>query len=117
MKTSYFGGLKKVKPPLYPVAICRSIPKWYTGRVYQKLAPTFAELQLGPEEFDTAYAARLAELDPREVWEQLGPDAVLICFEKPGEPCHRCAVAKWLEAALGVSVPELTDDAQPSLFD
>ena len=114
MKTSYFGGLKKVKPPYYPVAICRSIPKWYTGRVYQALAPTYAELNLPPDEFDAAYAARLAALNPREVFEELGENAVMICFEKPGEVCHRCAVAKWLEAALGVSVPELTE---PTLFD
>jgi hypothetical protein len=45
-------------------------------------------------------------LDPRELYEALGEEAVLLCWEKPGEGCHRRLVAEWFEASLGVVVPE-----------
>jgi hypothetical protein len=36
----------------------------------------------------------------------LGENAVLLCWEKPWDACHRCLVAEWLEAALGLEIPE-----------
>jgi hypothetical protein len=57
------------------------------------------------------YWARLEGLDPQHVYRDLvalaGPDALLCCHEKPGVPCHRLIVSSWLEATLGIHVPEL----------
>lgn len=62
-------------------------------------------------EFDAAYCAQLDALDPCSVYGELvalaGPEALLLCHEKPGVPCHRLTVAYWLEAALGIEIPEL----------
>ena len=61
--------------------------------------------------FDAAYTDQLAALDPRRVYQDLvalgGPNALLLCHEKPDVPCHRLTVARWLEAALGIYVSEL----------
>jgi len=48
----------------------------------------------------------LCKLDAAKVVEDLGSDAVLLCWEAPGKFCHRRLVAAWLEEALGIEVPE-----------
>lgn len=68
-------------------------------------------LKMEATAFDALYWARLEALDPRQVYSDLvalaGPDALLLCHEKPGVPCHRLIVSSWLEATLGIRVPEL----------
>lgn len=49
----------------------------------------------------------LSKLDPGEVYAELGDDAILLCWERPGAFCHRQLVAGWFEEKLGASVPEL----------
>ncbi len=91
------------------VAIVRYLPRWqpFRGRVYQALAPTRGMFRMSDADFDRAFAAHLAKLDPRKVYDDLGPDAVLLCYEQVGYKCHRRAVAEYLEAALGIEIPEL----------
>jgi hypothetical protein len=50
---------------------------------------------------------RLDSLDPKQVAEDLGLDAVLLCSESFNIRCHRRLVAEWLEEKLGTVVPEL----------
>jgi hypothetical protein len=64
-------------------------------------------LKMPDEEFEPLMRAILAALDPHEVAERLGPHAVLLCWEKPFQLCHRRMVAEWLEEALGLEIPEL----------
>ena len=54
-----------------------------------------------------AYQKILDGLDPQKVFEDLGEDAILPCWEAPGKFCRRHLVAAWLEEKLGVQVPEL----------
>lgn len=49
----------------------------------------------------------LDKLNPQEVYEELGQDAILICWEGTGKFCHRHIVAEWLSTNLGVEVIEL----------
>jgi hypothetical protein len=109
MFTSYFGNLKNIPPVLEPVCIARGKPRFvkFNGRVELALAPTPAMLKMPRDQFDAAFAAQLATLDPKEIQARLGDNAVLLCWEKPGEGCHRRIVAEWLEAALGIVIPEL----------
>jgi len=90
------------------VAICRGIPCWYKGRRYPLLAPDWQLIKIEDEQlFRKLYFEQvLSNLDPRQVYEDLGPDAVMLCWESPGKFCHRRLVAEWLEKALGISVPE-----------
>jgi hypothetical protein len=117
------------------IAVCRYMPRWmrFSGRKYSALAPTSAMLKMDSDTFDAAYYAQLAALNPRQVFADLvalaGVEALLLCHEKPGAPCHRLTVARWLETALGIDVPELDapivglrtvisgKDTRPSLTD
>jgi uncharacterized protein YeaO (DUF488 family) len=68
----------------------------------------------------------LGKLSPTEVYENLidmpgksdKNHLALLCYEKPGDPCHRRVVAKWLEEGNNVSVPEfvLGETGQIHLF-
>lgn len=89
------------------VAISIGIPSWYKGRRCLDLAPSRAMLKMTAEEYDEHYAAKLARLDPVQIYNRLGKDAILLCWEKPFEKCHRRWVAEWLEEALGIEIPEM----------
>jgi hypothetical protein len=58
-------------------------------------------------------------LDVHQVLADLSNEAILCCYEPPGQPCHRRSVAKWIERQTGLVVPELTlppPDARLTLF-
>ena len=119
MFTSNFHNLAAIKPPLYPVAISRGSPRWMkggwlqhvqpgiVGRVDKRLAPTAAALKASNDEYDRAFNEILRGLDPRKVYDELGENAVLLCFCSHGRFCHRRVVGEWFEFHLGVVVPEL----------
>jgi len=74
-------------------------------------------LKMTNGEYRAAYQEILDRLDPRKVYQELGEDAILLCWEKPGEFCHRRLVAEWLERELGVEVPEYAEpEKHPGLF-
>lgn len=60
------------------------------------------------------YTKVLKPLNPQEVYKNLGENAVLLCFEKPTQFCHRHLVGAWLEMNLGIKVDEygFENDAQ-----
>lgn len=107
MFTSYFANLKKLPTNLEPVSIAVGNPVWYRGRRCIELAPTRAMLKMSPDDYNRHYDAILAKLDPKSIYDQLGENAVMLCWEKPGESCHRRRVAEWLESALGVTITEI----------
>ena len=91
-------------------AISRGLPRFYDGKVYEPLRPTRQMLRAGDEGFDRMYSELLSKLDPRKVLEDLGTEAILLCWENPAphwHKCHRRLVAEWLEAALGIEITEM----------
>lgn len=116
MFTGYFGKVKS-----YPqnkgykfVSIAR-FNKFWQGEEYKKLAPPAEIIKIEDEELYTKlyYEKVLNKLSPRQVYEELGDNAVLLCYEKWTDIengntfCHRRIVAKWLENNLGIRVEEL----------
>ena len=108
MKTSCFKKYKGNNG----VAISLYIPTLWTGEVYKALAPTpsiFYDIKAGridTDEYTRRYNLEVLEkLDPQQVFNDL-KDKVLLCYEMPGDFCHRRLVAEWLFANLGVFVPE-----------
>lgn len=113
--TSYFANLKNVPNPL---SISGKAPHWYSGPQFKVLAPKWAFFSAYKKgEIDAiGYTERynaevLAPLDPEEIAERIvelaGPNATLLCYEKPGDFCHRRLVAAWLDERLKIKVPEL----------
>ena len=109
MKTSYFSKYKGTEA----VAISGGIPLWYKGRWYNQLAPKYWFFQKYKKDRDKEHYIEcynrdvLGQLDAQTVYNQLGEDAVLLCYEKSGEFCHRRLVADWFKRELGIDVPEL----------
>jgi len=116
MQTSSFSKMMRRQKEMGErlVSIALFAPWAYQGRRYPALAPRREMLKMDEAAYRVAYQKILDNLDPQKVSEDLGEDAILLCYEPPGKFCHRRLVAEWLEAHLGVTVPELRE---PSLFD
>jgi uncharacterized protein YeaO (DUF488 family) len=121
IQTSYFANIHKLKAQgINTISISRKAPEWYTGAQYKALAPNYWLLkQYKDKTIDTEnytnyfYTDVLDKLDPAIVWHDLtqlgnGENIAILCYERPGEFCHRRIVAEWLESTLGVLVPEFT---------
>ena len=91
------------------VAISRGIPRGWQGRRCKALAPPRDLIKImEPERFIALYRAQvLDKLDPMKVIRDLGGDNfIMLCWEAPGEFCHRRVVAAWLRKCTGVLVEE-----------
>ena len=118
MYTTYFGGLARLPSSIFPIAICLIPPKTWTGRRYWKLAPTSAILDAWQKNHDEDAYRRdfdsqiLSKLDPARTVAELrkmagrGQEIALVCYEAPGEFCHRHLVADWLRKAGVAEVKE-----------
>ena len=132
--TSYFGVLKKLPANVIPVSICGKAPAWYSGIQYKKLAPKygfFMEWKLNHDNEYYKQCFREQVLTPRKQKEVISellsllPENIkmelesenltidksqkyhiaFICYEKPGDFCHRFQVANWFKEA-GINVEE-----------
>ena len=111
IRTSYFAQLKKINKieGAVPIAVCQYPPKWYSGAIYKKVAPSYEMIQ-GMKCADTRdffaikYLEMLNNLDQQDVLKDImeivksqnGSEAILLCFEKPTDFCHRHLLASWL---------------------
>jgi uncharacterized protein YeaO (DUF488 family) len=96
------------------VAISGAVPKDYKGKRYKKLAPSWNlvnEYKTGiineKQYKDRYYKEVLSKLNARDVYNEIGEDAILLCYEKPGEFCHRRIVAEWIFDNIQILVSEL----------
>lgn len=108
MQTSYYARYKGENG----VSISRYKPKWWDGPSYLDLAPpaslvrAYKAGELTDAEYARLYKRQvLAHLDPAKVYEDL-KDKVLLCYEKPGDLCHRHIVRAWFKHYLGIEVTE-----------
>src|ERR1022692_2918745 len=98
------------------VAISQGVPRFYKVRRYMPLAPPRWLLKAkDPELFDREYRKVLDSLDAKQVTEELGPNAIILCWELVNVRCHRRPVAEWLQEKLGIVVPELEHERGESL--
>ena len=104
--STYFAKLSKLPSSIIPVAICRVPPKWYGGKLYQKIAPSEQMLwefkrSMNLSRYEERYALEvLYGLNAHEVANDLmriagSEDVAMVCFEKQ-PPCHRFWVNEWL---------------------
>ena len=110
MQTSYFNNLG-LNGNL--VSIAGKAHPNFKGREYKKLAPLYwfyKEYKIDNDYrkyTQRYYDLVLAKLNPQQVYEELGEDAILICWELYGYFCHRRLVAKWLYEELNITVNEI----------
>lgn len=101
----------------YSASIAGYAPDFYAGPHYKKLAPYFSFFNeyktTGNKDYYIEQYNKLvlAKLDPLKVFNELTLNnehqVVMLCWEKPGEFCHRRLVAEWLEKNLNITVPEI----------
>lgn len=111
MFTSYFA--KKCNDP-NAVSIALYSPKWYTGREYKKLAPPkdllegYKNGKISVTEYKVRYYEEVLDLlNPQQVFDELGDNVILLCWEKSGEFCHRNLVSDWFKENLNIEVREM----------
>jgi len=110
MNTSYFA-IQSKNPNA--VSIAGKAPEWFTGKEYKLLAPKYWFFKKYKDDGDKEFYTEqynievLNKLDPKKVYNDLGENAILLCWEKPSEFCHRRLVAEWLEKNLNIKVKEL----------
>lgn len=117
--TSYFPKVRElIANRVIPVSICGKAPNNYKGFQYKKLAPKYEFFMEWKKNKDNNYYIEhfneevLSKLDADKVIEEINNlinsrhyfgtfpadyDVALICYEKPGEFCHRHLVADWLK--------------------
>lgn len=97
------------------IAISASIPHYYKGKWMPELGPewkTLDKLANGEYPSNNEYVADYLRdvtnrgLTPEKIWEMLPDGAILLCYEKPEDFCHRRVLAEWLEMHLQVKIPE-----------
>lgn len=108
MLTSNYARAKQLQAGLVPVSISIKPPYWWRGAHYPPLCPTKEMLRMSRAEYDAQFDEILSQLDPRQVFAELGENAVLLCYETPNTWCHRRRVAEWLEQSLGIVIPEFS---------
>lgn len=108
-------------PEFVPVRISVGAPRWVP---WAKHVPRVNELMpfgllskkkpLPAKEFDERYEARLDRAGVEviqsrfdAIHEEYLKPLVLLCWEPPGERCHRRHFAAWWEAQTGQAVPEV----------
>lgn len=110
MKTSSFKLHRNLQ---LGISIAIKHPNWFKGLCYPDLYPKkdflFKYFKDRNKEIyiDKYNKIILSTLDPWKVYTDL-KDNVLLCWESPGEFCHRRLVANWLNEKIGVTVPELS---------
>ena len=94
-----------------PIGISKGVPKYFFDFVIQELAPRWDMLQMTEHDYRKEYAKILADQNAFKIIKKIqdisyGKDAALLCYEKPGEFCHRQLVAAWLQKETGFEIIE-----------
>ena len=101
------------------VSVSASVPEYFQGEHLKMLAPSwnlimsYKEGRIDANEYEKRYIDLLEterNLDPKEVFNALPNGTILLCYEKPGEFCHRRILAKWLENATGSPINEWSSE-------
>jgi len=115
--TTYFAHVKSIDTDkIMPIAICgKAVPGWKYPE-YKLLAPSwdiydeYKNRGGTPERYTERFLKeRLSVLDKESVLRNLTEladgkkEIALVCYEKPGDFCHRHIVADW----LGQGIEEL----------
>ena len=118
--TGYFAQAKKyLDRDLVCVSIAGKAPFYYKGLEYKTLAPKYSFfIQYKNGEIDEEgyvseyYRLVLNNLDSQKVLEDIdrlthcADSVVLLCYEKPGDFCHRHLVGKWITDNTELKVEE-----------
>lgn len=117
--TGYYGNMKAYRG-MTCIGISLGVPKWLTVAIpnCRQLNPASWMLSMERAPYTEAYNKLLSRLKPLDIVSYLAKvsddkDVVLLCFEKPGDFCHRELVAAWLNHEAGLDVCEYFKPVEP----
>jgi hypothetical protein len=116
--TSYYFSSRIREPGLNLVAVSNSYPKhlsWLKdARHYRKLCPGWSLVKeykrhtISWQNYVDIYREDILDkLNAEKVFNDLGEDAIILCWEKPGKLCHRRLIADWFYDRLHIKINEL----------
>lgn len=105
--TTYFANVRNLPKDVVPISIAGKAPDGWNALQYKKLAPKLWFFKEWKESHDDESYVRnykrevLDKLDADKVWRELkhmshGAPFALVCYEKPGDFCHRHLVSDWM---------------------
>ena len=113
--TSYFGNVGTLKRcGIHPISIARWSPRNWDGDRLIWLAPTpYMVKEASREEYIRMYKAICQSVNIESLIRQLsmigrGADVALLCYERPGDFCHRHMLAEYL-TDHGITVKEFNE--------
>lgn len=113
--TSYFGNVGTLKRcGIHPISIARWSPRNWDGDRLIWLAPTpYMVKEASREEYIRMYKAICQSVNIESLIRQLssigdGKDVALLCYERPGQFCHRHMLAEYL-TEHGIPVKEFKE--------
>ena len=130
--TGYYSGLTRIVGNITKVQVSNSAPVPVDVR-FEKAIPDWAFIVkpykdglITKEEYEERYILQLDKfreniLGVAEYFNSTGKDYILLCYEKPGDFCHRHILADYINKALGEGtvreyVPEIHNQVSTSLF-
>lgn len=125
--TGRFSEVKKYEQEgIIPISIAGYAPNYYKGIQFKTLAPKYDwwkewhDKHLSNDWYKEKYQETvLNKLNPKVIANRLqafGKDVILLCYERPGEFCHRRLVADWLRLS-GTPVCEYSAILCRNLFE
>lgn len=131
--TSHWCSPLLLDAEVVPVSISRGEPRQRLPFSYRRLRALAPENQTwahkDEEAFRLSYLCQLEEIGAAVILDHLadlsgGLPSILLCWERPGDVCHRRYVADFIEREAGIVVPELRpgdlpkrpDTMTPTLF-
>lgn len=105
IKTSYFANWRKFPENYEQISISLYPPKGWNKKELKCFSPSAALLAayknhaISEEEYKKVYIQQLIDrgLTPEKVKNMLPENALLLCYEKKGDFCHRHILAEWLK--------------------
>lgn len=101
------------------ISISNTAPSFFKGGALPQLAPAWSLVvarraeRTTDDEFAKEYIRRLDEdlgLTAEAIYDLIPDGAVLLCYEKTGDFCHRHVLAEFLEKHLDVKIEEIVKE-------
>ena len=120
MKRIYTSNYDTCSSHEHAVSISASSPEYFNGKHISSLAPTWDIIRayksgkITEEQYSKWYIDLILERhqNAQAVYNSIPHGTIMLCYEKPGEFCHRRVLAKWIEQELGHEVPEWTSEEE-----
>lgn len=107
------------------IAISLTVPEWYEGNRLEYLAPKsdmVGKIKKGSENYNQRKYTReyidllkARNINPQRLVDSLPDGTILLCYESPGDFCHRRLLADWIERHTGVVIPEWKNEKEAEI--